>query len=133
MPSTYSPAISSNSVVFKTIAVDGLNIAYREAGDPSHPKLVLLHGWPASSHLGFPSRIAAEIAPSTSRTIATAWLSGKYQQRQPTADTSTDTRKSLSNMNHALITAWRIAGILRMVGPKKRRAVMVTDGRLGKR
>ena len=50
MASTYSPGISSNSVVFKTIAVDGLNIAYREAGDPSHPKLVLLHGWPASSH-----------------------------------------------------------------------------------
>ena len=50
MVSTYSPAVSSHSVVFKTIAVDGLNIAYREAGDPSHPKLVLLHGWPASSH-----------------------------------------------------------------------------------
>jgi hypothetical protein len=29
-------------VVFKTIAVDAINIAYREAGDPTHPKLVLL-------------------------------------------------------------------------------------------
>ena len=29
MVSTYSPAVSSHSVVFKTIAVDGLNIAYR--------------------------------------------------------------------------------------------------------
>ena len=50
MESRYSPTVLTNSVVFKTIAVDGLNIAYREAGDPSHPKLVLLHGWPASSH-----------------------------------------------------------------------------------
>ena len=35
---------------FKTIKVQGLNIAYREAGDPQSPKLVLLHGFPASSH-----------------------------------------------------------------------------------
>ncbi|MDH8602345.1 alpha/beta fold hydrolase, partial [Klebsiella pneumoniae] len=30
--------------------VDDLNIAYREAGDPNAPKLVLLHGFPSSSH-----------------------------------------------------------------------------------
>ena len=35
---------------FGTVKIDGLNIAYREAGDPSSPKLVLLHGFPASSH-----------------------------------------------------------------------------------
>ncbi len=35
---------------FKTAEVDGLNIFYREAGEPSAPKLVLLHGFPASSH-----------------------------------------------------------------------------------
>lgn len=40
----------NTSVVYGTIPVDGLNIAYREAGDPSNPKLVLLHGFPASSH-----------------------------------------------------------------------------------
>ena len=38
------------SVSYGSIAVDGLNIAYREAGDPTNPKLVLLHGFPASSH-----------------------------------------------------------------------------------
>ena len=38
------------SVTYGSIVVDGLNIAYREAGDPSNPKLVLLHGFPASSH-----------------------------------------------------------------------------------
>lgn len=37
-------------VSYKSIKVDGLSIAYREAGDPRSPKLVLLHGFPASSH-----------------------------------------------------------------------------------
>lgn len=38
------------NVHFKTIEIEGLKIFYREAGDPSLPKLVLLHGFPASSH-----------------------------------------------------------------------------------
>ena len=38
------------SVTYGSIAVDGLNIAYREAGTPGLPKLVLLHGFPSSSH-----------------------------------------------------------------------------------
>ncbi len=37
-------------VSYKTIKVDGLNIAYREAGNPASPKIVLLHGFPAGSH-----------------------------------------------------------------------------------
>jgi pimeloyl-ACP methyl ester carboxylesterase len=40
----------TNPVVYGSLAVDGLNIAYREAGDPANPKLVLLHGFPSSSH-----------------------------------------------------------------------------------
>ncbi len=34
----------------KTTQIDGLTIFYREAGSPSSPKLVLLGGFPASSH-----------------------------------------------------------------------------------
>jgi pimeloyl-ACP methyl ester carboxylesterase len=34
----------------KIAKVDGLHVFYREAGDPANPKLVLLHGFPASSH-----------------------------------------------------------------------------------
>jgi len=41
---------STDQVMYKSIEVDGLNIAYRESGDPANPKLVLLHGFPASSH-----------------------------------------------------------------------------------
>lgn len=46
----YTPATSPQTVTYKTLSVDGLNIAYREAGDSASPKLVLLHGFPASSH-----------------------------------------------------------------------------------
>jgi pimeloyl-ACP methyl ester carboxylesterase len=34
----------------KTTLIDGINVFYREAGDPANPKLVLLGGFPASSH-----------------------------------------------------------------------------------
>ena len=37
-------------VFHRTASVQGLNIAYREAGDPQTPKIVLLHGFPSSSH-----------------------------------------------------------------------------------
>ena len=42
--------ISTRAVTYQTLPVDGVNIAYREAGNPSNPKLVLLHGFPSSSH-----------------------------------------------------------------------------------
>ena len=35
---------------FNTAEVQGLNVFYREAGDPSKPKLLLLGGFPSSSH-----------------------------------------------------------------------------------
>jgi pimeloyl-ACP methyl ester carboxylesterase len=37
-------------VFHKTASVDGYSIFYREAGNPGNPKVVLLHGFPASSH-----------------------------------------------------------------------------------
>jgi pimeloyl-ACP methyl ester carboxylesterase len=36
---------------YRTATVEGLEIFYREAGDPSQPTLVLLHGFPASSFM----------------------------------------------------------------------------------
>ena len=50
MPATYTPATSPKTLSYQTLLVDDVNIAYREAGSPAHPKLVLLHGFPASSH-----------------------------------------------------------------------------------
>ncbi len=38
-------------VVFRSETIDGIKIAYREAGDPSRPTILLLHGFPTSSHM----------------------------------------------------------------------------------
>lgn len=40
----------NQQIKYKTIDVNGINIAYREAGDSQNPTLVLLHGFPSSSH-----------------------------------------------------------------------------------
>ena len=39
------------SVHYKTADVDGFKVFYREAGDRSKPTLLLLHGFPTSSHM----------------------------------------------------------------------------------
>jgi pimeloyl-ACP methyl ester carboxylesterase len=44
------PPAAIAEVTYGTVLVDGVNIAYREAGNPANPKLVLLHGFPSSSH-----------------------------------------------------------------------------------
>jgi pimeloyl-ACP methyl ester carboxylesterase len=41
---------TERAMLFKTVEIEGLKIFYREAGKPGLPKLVLLHGFPASSH-----------------------------------------------------------------------------------
>ena len=40
-----------STLSYRTIAVDGLNVFYREAGPVGAPKLLLLHGFPTSSHM----------------------------------------------------------------------------------
>ena len=40
-----------NEVYYRNKAVNGLKLAYREAGDPNNTTLVLLHGFPTSSHM----------------------------------------------------------------------------------
>jgi pimeloyl-ACP methyl ester carboxylesterase len=40
-----------NSQRFKTVKIDGLDIFYREAGDKNNPTILLLHGFPSSSHM----------------------------------------------------------------------------------
>lgn len=41
---------STAPISYKFIDVDGVRVFYREAGEPSHPTLLLLHGFPSSSH-----------------------------------------------------------------------------------
>jgi pimeloyl-ACP methyl ester carboxylesterase len=44
-------AAALTQVRYRRRAVDGVGIFYREAGDPSKPTVVLLHGFPSSSHM----------------------------------------------------------------------------------
>jgi pimeloyl-ACP methyl ester carboxylesterase len=39
------------AIAYRTIEVDGVSIFYREAGKEGQPKLLLLHGFPSSSHM----------------------------------------------------------------------------------
>jgi pimeloyl-ACP methyl ester carboxylesterase len=40
-----------NMLNFKTVKVDGLDIFYREGGNKNNPTILLLHGFPSSSHM----------------------------------------------------------------------------------
>ena len=48
MPKSRPP---TPKVTYHTITVDGLDIFYREAGNPKQPTVLLLHGFPTSSHM----------------------------------------------------------------------------------
>lgn len=43
--------MNKNSIRYKTVLINGLSIFYREAGDKSKPAILLLHGFPSSSHM----------------------------------------------------------------------------------
>ena len=42
---------NENATYHKNITVNGVNIFYREAGDVNKPTILLLHGYPTSSHM----------------------------------------------------------------------------------
>lgn len=46
-----SEAAAPQDVAYKTVEIEGLDIFYREAGNPENPTVVLLHGFPTSSHM----------------------------------------------------------------------------------
>jgi pimeloyl-ACP methyl ester carboxylesterase len=43
--------IAMSRISYRTADVDGFNVFYREAGERSRPTLLLLHGFPSSSHM----------------------------------------------------------------------------------
>ncbi len=45
-----SPAPIHPDVVLRRVEVGEVSVFYREAGDPKHPAILLLHGFPTSSH-----------------------------------------------------------------------------------
>lgn len=49
--STRANAEDATQVRYRTVEIDGQSIFYREAGSPDAPTLLLLHGFPTSSHM----------------------------------------------------------------------------------
>ncbi len=42
---------AEQDVRYKTVTIEGLDVFYREAGNPDNPTILLLHGFPTSSHM----------------------------------------------------------------------------------
>ena len=49
--SSNANADNTSGVSYRTVTIDNVDIFYREAGNPSKPTLLLLHGFPTSSHM----------------------------------------------------------------------------------
>jgi pimeloyl-ACP methyl ester carboxylesterase len=49
VPANSKSAVSLPLVSIRTVRADGVEVFYREAGDPSAPAILLLHGFPTSS------------------------------------------------------------------------------------
>src|SRR3546814_1857559 len=46
-----SSDLAAPQVHYRSALIEGVEIAYREAGDPARPAVLLLHGFPTSSHM----------------------------------------------------------------------------------
>ena len=46
-----SKDVKTQPTLHKNVTINGLNIFYREAGDINKPTILLLHGYPTSSHM----------------------------------------------------------------------------------
>lgn len=85
---------SFSDVKYKTVTVDGQTIFYREAGNPSDPTILLLHGFPTSSHM------FRELIPklSTRFHLIAPDYPGFGQSSMPTVDKFEYTFDNLSNV-----------------------------------
>ena len=48
---TNLPDTSQATIRYRNVKIGPATIFYREAGDPKHPTLLMLHGFPTSSHM----------------------------------------------------------------------------------
>lgn len=89
----------SSVVHHRTATVNGMDVFYREAGDPRSPALVLLHGFPTSSHMF--RNLIPELA-DTYRVIAPDMI-GFGQSAMPTVDEFDYTFDALTDVTAGLL------------------------------
>ena len=97
-------APDTQRVTYHTTKIDGLHLFYREAGDPSRPNVVLLHGFPSSSHMyrNLIPRLATKyhvIAPD---------MPGFGQSDQPSTDKFAYTFDHLAEVMDALLSSLKL-------------------------
>lgn len=83
----------------RTATVDGLDVFYREAGNPQAPAIVLLHGFPTSSHMF--RNLIPKLA-DTHRVIAPDMI-GFGQSAMPTVDEFDYSFDRLTDVTAALL------------------------------
>jgi pimeloyl-ACP methyl ester carboxylesterase len=89
---------------YRTLEVKGETIFYREAGDPARGTIVLLHGYPSSSHT------YRELIPMLSRhyhVVAPDYLGSGFSAR-PDADTTPYTFDRLADYVEGLLVALKL-------------------------
>ncbi|MFZ0589532.1 MAG: alpha/beta hydrolase [Bryobacteraceae bacterium] len=82
------------SVHFNTVDVDGLKLFYREAGYPTRPTVLLLHGFPSASHMF--RDLIPELADRYH--VVAPDLPGFGMTEQPTRDKFTYTFENLTKV-----------------------------------
>ncbi len=50
-PTSKNSTIDTAQIHYKAVTIDGVEVAYREAGPANAPAIILLHGFPTSSHM----------------------------------------------------------------------------------
>ena len=89
----------AHAVHHRTVTIDGLEVFYRESGDPRAPVLVLLHGFPTSSHM-FRNLIPA--LSNSYRIIAPDYI-GFGQSAMPSLDEFPYTFAALTEITSGLL------------------------------
>lgn len=96
---TAAPAAGLPGVRTRTVTVDGLDVFYREAGLPDSPAIVLLHGFPSSSHM---YRDLIPLLAGRFRVIAPDYI-GFGHSDAPPADAFAYTFDNLARVTQALL------------------------------
>ncbi|MCV7156660.1 alpha/beta fold hydrolase [Mycolicibacterium brisbanense] len=88
------------STRYHTVTIDGLDVFYREAGDRANPTLLLLHGFPSSSHM---FRNLIDSLSDSFHLIAPDHI-GFGRSSMPTVDEFTYSFDRLTDITEKLIT-----------------------------